>query len=232
MQSGFNQSRYDQRSKKRKSNIILNSLIGVVVLLIGIVSATIFLGEDEEASTKVKNSAENNETTEQATDDEETEETNSTDEDTSTDEESNSETETVEESDSNTEDTDSSESGHSETEVITEGSEDPNVLNTIVDPSWQPVGTTQTGEHVNVYGGVDWDEMVKAISYATDIPVDNMTIHFLGNNGHNKSVGTVYPKGKQNIYRVYIEWVDGQGWKPTKVEELAEIIQEEDPDQE
>ena len=39
--------------------------------------------------------------------------------------------------------------------------------------------------------GVDWDEMVQAISYATGIDGGNMTIYFLGNNGVNKSVGTV-----------------------------------------
>jgi Domain of unknown function (DUF1510) len=48
-----------------------------------------------------------------------------------------------------------------------------------------------------------------------------MTILFLGNNGENKSVGTVKQKGTQQEYRVYIEWVDDEGWKPTLVEEMV-----------
>lgn len=110
-----------------------------------------------------------------------------------------------------------------EEEIVTEGGSDSNVIRTIVNPGWEPVGTVQTGVHVNQYDGIDWDEMVKAIHYATGLAENNMTIHFLGNNGPNKSVGTVYSKNKAEIYRVYIEWVDGRGWKPTKVEELAEI---------
>ncbi|EAR63631.1 hypothetical protein B14911_06818, partial [Bacillus sp. NRRL B-14911] len=90
-------------------------------------------------------------------------------------------------------------------------------------PSWQPVGTSQTGEHTAVYEGVDWNEMVQAITYATGIPESNMTIWFLGNNGPNQSVGTVSTKDQQEKYRVYIEWVDGQGWKPVKMEELNSV---------
>jgi len=63
--------------------------------------------------------------------------------------------------------------------------------------------------------------MVQAISYATGIDESNMTIHFLGNNGESKSVGTVQAKDTKQKYRVYIEWVDEKGWRPTLVEELT-----------
>jgi hypothetical protein len=51
-----------------------------------------------------------------------------------------------------------------------------------------------------------------------------MTVWYLGNNNGNpnSSIGTVSTKDKQQTYRVYIEWIDGQGWKPTKVEKLVE----------
>ena len=106
-------------------------------------------------------------------------------------------------------------------EVVTEGGSDPKVKKTIVNPAWEPLGTSQTGQHFNEYSGVDWDEMVQAISYGTGIDPSNMTIVFLGNNGPDKSVGTVKQKDTQQVYRVYIEWVDEKGWKPTQVEELA-----------
>jgi hypothetical protein len=70
---------------------------------------------------------------------------------------------------------------------------------------------------------VDWQEMLQAISYATGVDQSNMTVWFLGNNGPNKSVGTISTKDQSEKYRVYIDWVDGQGWKPVKVEVLNEI---------
>ena len=63
--------------------------------------------------------------------------------------------------------------------------------------------------------------MVQAITYGTGIEESNMTIVYLGNNGPNKSVGTVKQKDTGQEYRVYIEWVDEKGWKPTLIEELA-----------
>ncbi|MDZ5470891.1 YrrS family protein (plasmid) [Bacillus sp. 31A1R] len=215
MKSGYGQSRFDQRTKKRKVNLVLNTLIGIVLLLIIVVSANIFLGDNEAADESKKNVE-----TKEAT-----KESNSSDnsgsvveeEEESTEETAGEETDTQADS-SETEETESVEGE----EVVTEGGSDPNVLRTIVNPAWKPVGTVQTGEHVTQFGGVDWDEMVQAITYGTGLSEDNMTILFLGNNGHNKAIGTVYPKDKSQFFRVSIEWVDGEGWKPTMVEELAE----------
>jgi len=52
-----------------------------------------------------------------------------------------------------------------------------------------------------------------------------MVVWFLGNNNkdQNKSIGTVSTTDKSQKYRVYIEWVDGGGWKPTKVEEINDL---------
>lgn len=220
-------SRYGRRTKKRKTNVILNSLIGIVLLLIIIVSANIFLGgDDKKASEQEEPKTEKQENS--ATDEKKNEEKKSNkDGSKSSETVANSEKETSNDSDhedkekpTTSEETDSDENAE---KVVTEGGSEPNVIRTIVNPAWKPVGTVQQGEHVNVYDGVDWDEMVEAITYATGLTKENMTIQFLGNNGPNKSVGTVYTKSKDQIYRVYIEWVDGQGWKPSMVEELAAI---------
>lgn len=223
MNNGYG-SRYDQRTKKRKTNLILNSLIGMVLLLIIIVSVNIFFLDNERADDKTlsdeNNKIENKESN-QGTDSESTNTGNTSsekEEEETTDDGDSEETETTEES-KNVEEEESAE----EEAIVSEGGEDSNVLRTIVNPSWKPVGTSQSGEHVTQFGGVDWDEMVQAITYATGLTADNMTILFLGNNGHNKAVGTVYPKDKSQFFKVYIEWVDGQGWKPTMVEELASV---------
>lgn len=201
-------SRYEQRTKKRKSNFILNSLIGIVLLLIVFVCYQIFFSDDDSEKKQADTQTEQQQTANESATERETDNQTSTNHSSST--QSSNENTAIKESDDSQ-------------AVVTEGGKDSNVIKTIVNPSWEPVGTVQTGEHVNQYSGVDWDEMVKAISYATGIDENNMTIYFLGNNGPNKSVGTVYTKDKKEIYRVYIEWVDGKGWKPTKVEQLASI---------
>lgn len=219
MRDDYQQTRFNQRSKRRKTNLILNGLIGIVLVLIIVVSAFIFIGDNNKATTEKEN--EQSVETSSATNDgeestkEESEESNSetNEKDSSTDSSSSNEEESSEEASS----TDNEEA------IVTEGGADSNVVRTIVNPNWKPIGTVQTGEHTTVYEGVDWNEMVDSIEYATGLSEDNMTINFLGNDGHNKSKGTVFSKDKTQIYRVSIEWVDGEGWKPTLVEELASI---------
>ena len=48
-----------------------------------------------------------------------------------------------------------------------------------------------------------------------------MIVWFLGNGGRpDKSIGVVSSNNKSEIHRVYLQWVDGQGWKPEKMEVL------------
>lgn len=202
-----NRSRYEQRSKRKKTNLILNGLIIIVILLIVYVSYTIFSTNDKNADNQQGNKS----SEQQAGKDQETSGQVSEDDDEGTSEEQ------------QTDDTDEVDGDA----IITEGGSDSNVIRTIENPSWQPVGTTQTGEHRASYTeGVDWDEQLKALAYATGLDVDNnMTVWFLGNNNKDpqKSIGTVSSSDKNNKYRVYIEWVDGEGWKPTKVEEIKDL---------
>ncbi len=202
-----NSTRYQQRSKRKKTNLILNGLIIAVILLIGFVSYSIFHTNDENNAGKKQSSGTN--TGQEATNDETAKTTES-------DEATNEEDTQVDE-----------EAAESENgEMVTEGGSDSNVVKTIENSSWEPVGTTQTGEHVASYSeGVDWKEQVKALSYATGLDSNNMTVWFLGNNNKDpqKSIGTVSSKDQSEKYRVYIEWVDGSGWKPTKVEEIKDL---------
>ncbi|AYA77111.1 DNA primase [Bacillus sp. Y1] len=218
MQDDYQQTRFNQRSKRRKTNLILNGLIGIVLVLIIVVSGVIFWGNDDKATTE-KEQEQSVEASNEANEGEESSKEETEGSDSETDEEDSS----TESSSSNEESSEEASSSDNEEAIVTEGGADSNVVRTIVNPNWEPIGTSQTGEHTNVYSGVDWDEMVSAIEYATGLSEDNMTIKFLGNDGHNKSKGTVFSKDRTQIYRVSIEWVDGQGWKPTLVEELASI---------
>lgn len=106
----------------------------------------------------------------------------------------------------------------------TTDSDDPNVAK-VITKDWEPIGTEQTGEHENSYSStsVDWQEKRKAFSLATDIPIENTSLWFVeqGADPATQAIGTLSTKETPDkAYRVYITWVDGEGWQPTKVEEL------------
>jgi hypothetical protein len=209
----FDGSRARKLAKRKKTNIILNSLIAIVLLLIIVVSVNIFFSDGQSEANSENTSVVDKNAEDEANDansgkkaenDDDVEEQSTTEE-------------TVAESESDhTEDSES---------VVTEGGSSPDVSRTIVNPTWKPVGTSQTGEHIAVYDeeSVDWQEMKQAISYATGIDVNNMTVWFLGNNGGpQRATGTVSENGGAIKYRVNIEWVVNEGWKPVKVEELKQ----------
>ncbi|WP_282138796.1 YrrS family protein [Rossellomorea aquimaris] len=224
------QSRLDKRSKKN-SNKILNIMIAVVLLLIVVVGATIVMGGgDEKASSNVADTetkgssdkdAEKEDKSVSLDEDKKSEEKDNEDK---KEEEKKSDEEKQKNKASDEEDTVALE-GEDQSELKVEDSDEPNVKKTMVHPDWKPVGTEQTGEHVSVYdeGTVDWQEKIKATSYATGIPEENMTVWWMeGNGGPQKSMATVTAKDTKTPYRVYLQWVEGKGWQPTKVQELVE----------
>ena len=218
-------SRMDKRQDK-KVNKVYNILITVVVLLIVVVGATIFLGNDDEpASQKADTNPESNQSAVNKEEEADKEET-ATDEDEQASENENAD-EQGQDQDQDQEQNSDQESSESEdaveSEKVEETASDGNVEEAYSDPSWKPVGTEQSGEHVTQYekGSTDWNEMEQAIAYGAGIDQSNMTLWYLQNGGEpNKAIGTVSPKDGSSTYRVYIEWVDGAGWKPTKVEKL------------
>ncbi|KKB43562.1 YrrS family protein [Bacillus thermotolerans] len=214
-------TRAERKVKQRKTNRILNTAIAVVVLLIIVVAFTIFSGGQDESANQPEQQVENNSSTASQTeqaDDEQSSEApaeeepsgdSSEDEAAVADEEENKEKE--EENEDNQE------------EVIVKESDKANVEEEIVDPNWSPVGTSQSGNHTSSFdqGSVDWQEKEQALSYATGIPQENMTVWYISGNGPDSAIGTVSTKSNPDeAYRVFITWVDGEGWKPTKMYKL------------
>ncbi|WP_102274476.1 YrrS family protein [Cytobacillus massiliigabonensis] len=227
--SSSRESRSELRGKRRKTNLILNMLIGLVILLIIFVSVKVFSGGNDENALEKEQQTESKQD-EQNLDTEEEKDSASDENKDEKETESEAESESIDESEEAAENTADEDvvdpiPANEEEAVVTEGGSNGNVKRTIENPSWKPIGTTQAGEHYAVYDkeSVDWAEMLQAISYATGVDQSNMNVWFLGNNGFNKSVGTITTKDQKQIYRVYIDWVDGEGWKPTKVEELNEV---------
>lgn len=204
-----------QRAKRRKTNLILNSLIVIVILLIGIVSYNIFFSNEKGAADQNNVTAEKDQAS--ASPEKQAIKNNATAKDDKS-------SETSAEG-SNSEEAKTASSEEQADPVVTEGGSDANVKQTIENPGWKPVGTTQTGDHTPVFdeSAVDWQEMILAYSYATGIDKNNMTLWWNENGGApNTAVGTISEKGSDQTFRVWIQWVDGEGWKPVKVEELIQ----------
>ncbi|WP_108669503.1 YrrS family protein [Peribacillus acanthi] len=231
MRNGFDSSRYNSRSdlknKKRKINRIYNILLGIVIVLIFIVGGSIFLGgSNEEASTvdekkKAKSKTEQKDSEEDTAASVEEEESESTESESETATEENTEdTETEEEVVEENEDSLASDP-NGKVEVESSGE---NVKSAYTNETWKPVGTTQVGEHSADFtkDGTDWNEMEKAIMYGAGLTEGSYTLWWLerGGNPTSQAIGTISPKDNSTTYRVYIDWIDGEGWKPTKVEEL------------
>ncbi|EDO1152628.1 DUF1510 family protein [Listeria innocua] len=185
-------SRSRQNTKRKKTNLVLNLLIILVsLLIIGSLYFVLFKTESDPTQQENK-TASSNAKKEDATKSNKTSEKKSTSSDEKT-------TETTK-------------------------SDDPNVAK-VITKDWKPIGTEQTGDHVNSYSStsVDWQEKRKAFSAATDIPISNTSLWFVeqGADPATQAIGTLSTKANPDkAYRVYITWVDGEGWQPTKVEEL------------
>ena len=64
----------------------------------------------------------------------------------------------------------------------------------------------------------------KAIFSVLDIPQDNSIVLSVKNNGSTTTaIAVVTSMDKQQKYRVSIEWIDGEGWKPTRLEVLNTV---------
>ncbi|MDG4849508.1 YrrS family protein [Peribacillus frigoritolerans] len=227
-------SRFNQRDQKRKVNKIYNIAITIVSILIVIVAVSIFLSDDgtetKKATTEPKQVAETEKgkvvdkpSGKEEEMDSEKEDAVGDSEATEEDAEKEDSKATEEDAEEKAEDDADSEKAGDAQLVEVEGSGDGNVASTYTSESWKPVGTEQSGEHTTSFekGSVDWNEMSKAIASGAGIDEGNMKLWWLQNGGSpTTAIGTVSEGDNPKTFRVYIEWVDGSGWKPVKVEEL------------
>lgn len=88
------------------------------------------------------------------------------------------------------------------------------------------VGTSQTGEHVTNYddGSQDRIEIKKAYLAALGnrVTADTVFENWIGNGGDNRVEVTVTDTRSGNKYIVYMQWIDGKGWKPESYKHLDE----------
>ncbi|HSJ38075.1 MAG TPA: YrrS family protein [Planococcus sp. (in: firmicutes)] len=246
-----NKKSYPSRVNKKNSstnNSILNVMIGLVFALILIVGAFIFLGQNDNSdnaqdseSVKISTDTENEASEEDTGEAEDAEEQKDGQEEQAAEEEqADAESEQAEkdkeqaakEKEEADKAKEAEEEKAEEEGSITGGtitrqkSNDPIVKESIINTSWEPVGTSQSGEHVSVYdtNSVDWKEKLEAITYATGLAEGDMYVMHIGNGGGpQKSIGTIQSKDKSKKYRVHLEWVEKEGWKPVKMDILNTV---------
>lgn len=206
-------NRSGRKEKKKLNGIFISALVFLGIVLVVWVGTNAFIKSFEQSSgegTYQKEKGNVGEKTEVEEEKPSEEEDEVAVEDTTTTDEDSSSTESEDDTSAETETPTS-------TEPVTDG-------------NWKPIGTTQSEPHVSSYeqGSVDWNEKIKAIEYATNIPEDNIQLLWLGNNGdHNSSYGVVTAgSDKSDPYVVYLEWITEKGWKPTEVVKLSELSEE------
>ncbi|MFD1850199.1 YrrS family protein [Oceanobacillus bengalensis] len=216
---GENSTRKNKFEKRRKNTKSISVLlvVGVILLLI-LIGMWLFGGNDDESTDEVEQGQVDNNDNQLIEEREE---------ETDTDENELNEEGSVEDSESGT--TEDSENLDDENvnneEVVTEEVEpsDDNVAEAYTG-NWQPVGTEQEGPHTVKYDNDSQDrlEMRKAIQLATGLNDSNYREWWVANGGDQKVVATVSDAEETEVYRVYLSWIDNEGWQPTKVEILIE----------
>ncbi|OUB88957.1 FMN-dependent NADH-azoreductase [Bacillus thuringiensis serovar medellin] len=226
-------SRFQEKQQNRRQKAIFNIAFTLVLVTVGIVTYQLFTP----SNTSTKAIAQEKKVTkieEKKTEDKETakiEEKKAEDKETAKIEEKKTEDkETAKIEEKKAEDKEAAqleEKSKAEKSVKTNGTENNEEEKTAsqekgsqTNPSWKPIGTEQGAKPEMKFkeGTVDWSEMKKAISYAVDVPESQLIFDFIGNNGNNKAYGNVRDKQNNKKYKVNIDWVENQGWKPVSVQ--------------
>ena len=207
--------RYQAKKPRKKMDRLLNVLIAIVSILIVLNLVSIFTGDDEKQNTKetkqVTESKKNEKSKDVVTDKSEKKETTNTDYSTENMFNENENNHIV-----------------SVSEYLVQPSSDPIVDEVIINPNWQVTPTKQTGEHVSTYqeGHIDYEEKKETFRNAVGLSEEEVIYWSVKNNGDvNSSVAVISSNdtNRTNKYRIYIEWIDHQGWKPVKVEKLNQL---------
>ncbi|RFB17615.1 DUF1510 family protein [Bacillus sp. HNG] len=212
--------RSERRAKRKKVNRILNILIVLVVVLIVFFGGKLIFGDknvDESVSSNQTNQPADNEGKAASDDSQDKEQEKEQTIDKSDDQ-------TSKEKPTEETNNEQKEPESDEAVVETEGDPESNILKSIVNPAWKPIGTTQAEPHSIDYtkDSVDRNEMEMAASYATGFDRSDMVVWWLGRNGENSITATVSSKTTKQVQKVYLDWIPNEGWKPTKIEELKE----------
>ncbi|KEK26306.1 YrrS family protein [Bacillus gaemokensis] len=208
-------SRFQKKQQKRRQNGVLNIAIAIVLLAVLVVAYQVFFTSDttEQASPKEKKVSQETKKDSKAEKKKDKEEQAKVEEQKKKEEEEKKQAE---------EEKQKAEEEAKANEKVPAEKTQPQAKEAYTKPSWKPIGTEQGATPAMTFkqGSADWNEMKQAISSAIEVPVEQLTIHRIGNNGQQKAYGNVQDKQSGKRYYVNIDWVDNEGWKPTLVQTL------------
>ncbi|AXO95021.1 FMN-dependent NADH-azoreductase [Bacillus anthracis] len=211
-------SRFQQKQQKRRQNGVLNIAIAIVLVAVAIVAYQLFVPD-----TKEQASSSDKKVAQQTTKENKSEKAKGKEE-TKKNEQEKTEAKKKEEEEKlkAEEEQKKAEEEAKANEKVSAEKTQPKATDAYTKPSWKPVGTEQGATPAMTFkkGTADWNEMNQAISAAIDVPVEQLIIHRIGNNGKNKAYGNVQDKQTGKRYYVNIDWVDNEGWKPVLVQTL------------
>ncbi|HDR4729350.1 TPA: YrrS family protein [Bacillus cereus] len=211
-------SRFQQKQQKRRQNGVLNIAIAIVLVAVAIVTYQLFVPD-----TKEQASSSDKKVSQQTTKENKSEKAKGKEE-TKKNEQEKAEAKKKEEEEklkAEEEQKKAEEEAKANEKVPAEKTQ-PKATDAYTKSSWKPVGTEQGATPAMTFkkGTADWNEMNQAISAAIDVPVEQLIIHRIGNNGKNKAYGNVQDKQSGQRYYVNIDWVENEGWKPVLVQTL------------
>lgn len=202
------------RRKENKMNRTLNYLIALVSVLLVITLGVIFIVWDEDE-------AEEQLQTEDAA--LEAENPHAVEEDKQEDETEAGQSATTNDATNDQSDENDSTVDANQDEAVINASDDPLVAEIWTSDAWQAYPTVQTGEHQSTFtqGHIDYEEKLQSIFSVVPIEQQESIIWSVKNNGNAKSaIAVISSNDKTQKYRVAIEWIEQQGWKPVQVEVL------------
>ncbi|HHT7187957.1 TPA: YrrS family protein [Bacillus cereus] len=212
-------SRFQQKQQKRRQNGVLNIAIAIVLLLVAIVAYQLFVPstKEQEASTDKK-------TAQQTTKNEKAGKSESKEDAKKKAEEEAKQKQAEEEKLKAEEEKKKAEEEAKSNEKVPAEKTVGKAKDAYTKSSWQAVGTEQGASPAMTFkkGSADWNEMVKAISTAVEVPENQLVLHYVGRDktGKSKAYGDVQDKQSGKRYYVNIDWVENEGWKPVLVQTL------------
>ncbi|WP_410983579.1 YrrS family protein [Bacillus cereus] len=208
-------SRFQKKQQKRRQNGVLNIAIAIVLLAVLVVAYQVFFTSD----TKEQASSQDKKVSQETKKENKAEKKNEKEEQAKIDEQKKKEEEEKKKAE---EEKQKAEEEAKANEKVPAEKTQSNATDAYTNPSWKPVGTTQGATPAMTFkiGSADWNEMKQAISSAIEVPVEQLTVHRIGNNGKQKAYGNVQDKQSGKRYYVNIDWVENEGWKPVLVQTL------------
>ncbi|MBG9538840.1 FMN-dependent NADH-azoreductase [Bacillus thuringiensis] len=211
-------SRFQQKQQKRRQNGVLNIAIAIVLVAVAIVAYQLFVPDTKEQASSSDKKVSQQTTKENKSEKAEGKEETKKNEQEKTEAKKKEEEEKLK---AEEEQKKAEEEAKANEKVPAEKTQ-PKATDAYTKSSWKPVGTEQGATPAMTFkkGTADWNEMNQAISAAIDVPVEQLIIHRIGNNGKNKAYGNVQDKQSGKRYYVNIDWVENEGWKPVLVQTL------------